>query len=192
MKFKDLIDKYIWNDAQAVLLRFYPDEEKSIEEYQQVYEMLRSLQPAETKLRICIETVTDSLDGATWEDVSGKDGTTRRETAPEMEWDVERGNEEASFGIEFTDWAEWLGMEIDSQTAVRYPELAIIAHCLWEMTFVGYSREVVREKREELRTMAERVKEGKDGVKSYSAEDIEKLLEEVDEDAASQDAEGDL
>jgi len=68
---------------------------------------------------------------------SFQDGTTRRETAPEAEWDDERGNEEASFGIEFTDWAEWLGMEIDPQTADRYPELAIIGHCLWEMTFVG-------------------------------------------------------
>jgi len=33
--------------------------------------------------------------------------------------------------------------------------------------------------------MAERVKEGKDDVRLYSAEDIEKLLEGIDEDAAS-------
>ena len=177
MKFKDLVDKYAWDDAQAVLLQLYPDEEKSLAGYRQVYETLRSLQPAETKLRICIETVTDDLDGTTYEDVSGKDGTTWRETAPEADWNDERGNEEASFGIEFTDWAEWLGMEIDLQTADRYPELAIIGHCLWEMTFVGYSREAVREKSEELRATAGRVKEGKDGVKFYSAEDYEKLSE---------------
>jgi hypothetical protein len=192
MKFKDLVDKYAWDDAQVVLLQLYPDEEKSLAGYRQVYETLRSLQPAETKLRICIESVTSDLDGETYEDVSGKDGRTRREASPEVDWDGESGNKEESFGIEFTDWAEWLGMEIDPQTADRYPELAIIGHCLWEMTFVGYTREAVREKSEELRATAERVKEGKDGVKCYSAEDIERLLEEVDEDATSQDAERDL
>jgi hypothetical protein len=145
MKFKDLIDKYAWDDAQAALLRLYPDEEKSIEGYQQVYEALRSLSPAETKMRICIESVTSDLDGETYEDVSGKDGRTRREASPEVDWNDEQGNKEESFGIEFTDWAEWLGMEIDAETAARYSELEIIGHCLWEMTFFGYTQEKIRQ-----------------------------------------------
>jgi hypothetical protein len=169
MKFKDLVDKYAWDDVQAVLLHLYPDEERSIEDYWQVYEALRSLQPAETKLRICIETATDSLDGATYEDVSGKDGTTRRETAPEAEWDTERGDEEASFGIECADWAEWLGMEIDPATLARYQEQEIIGHCLWEMTFFGYTQEKIKEFMDDL-------KDRRQNGERYTVEDIEKLF----------------
>ncbi len=184
MKFKELVDRHAWNDVQSILLLLYPDEEKSIEGYRQVYETLRSLQPAETKLRICIKTVTDDFDGATYEHVSGKDGTTNRETAPEADWDDERGNQEASFGIEFTDWAEWLGMEIDSETAARYSEPEIIGHCLWEMTFFGFSEDKIRKFMDDVE---ESVRSGE----WHTLEDVEKLfdnLDEIDEDPAPQKA----
>jgi len=188
MKFRELVDKYVWDDVWPVLLQLYPNEEKSLDGYRQVYETLRALSPADTKLRICIETVTDDFDGETYEDVSGKDGTTRRETAPETEWDGEQGNGEASFGIEFTDWAEWLGMEIDPETVARYSELEIIGHCLWEMTFFGFSEEKIRKFMDD---MEEGVRNGE----RHTFDDIEDLFDEldkIDEDPTPQDSAGDL
>jgi hypothetical protein len=178
MKFKDLIDKYAWDDAQAALLRLYPDEEKSIEGYQQVYEALRSLSPAETKMRICIESVTSDLDGETYVDVSGKDGRTRREASPEVDWDDEQGNKEESFGIEFSDWAEWLGMEIDAETAPRYSELEIIGHCLWEMTFFGYTQEKIKGVMDDIQEHARNV----EGRSFKSVEELFAELDRIDED----------
>ena len=184
MKFRELVDKYVWDDVCPVLLRLYPDEEQIGESYEQVYETLRSLQPASTKLRICIETVADGLDGTTYEGVSGKDGTTNRETAPEADWDDERGNQEATFGIEFTDWAKWLGMEIDPETVARYSEPEIIGHCLWEMTFYGFSQEKIQKF---IDDMEESIRSGE----RHTVEDIEKLfddLDEIDEDMTPQKA----
>ena len=52
MKFKDLIDKYAWDDVRPVLFRLYPDEDERLDSYRQVYESLQALQPLESKLRI--------------------------------------------------------------------------------------------------------------------------------------------
>ncbi len=59
-------------------------------------------------------------------------------------------NEPVSYAIEFTDWAEWLGMEVDPTTLASYEELEILSHCLWEMTFMGYTPEAIQQAREQL------------------------------------------
>jgi hypothetical protein len=41
-------------------------------------------------------------------------------------------------------------MEIDEQTQEKYSEGAIVSHCLFEMTFYGYSHEEVQNVRAEL------------------------------------------
>ena len=184
MKFRELVDKYVWDDVCPVLLRLYPDEEQIGESYEQVYETLRSLQPASTKLRICIETVTDGLDGTTYESVSGKDGTTDRETALKrigMTSEVIRRPPSASRP---TDWTKWLGMEIDPETVARYSEPEIIGHCLWEMTFYGFSREKIQKF---IDDMEESIRSGE----RHTLEDLEKLfddLDEIDEDVTPQKA----
>lgn len=125
-------------------------------------------------LRICIETVTSDLDGTTYEDVSGKDGTTRRETSPQVEWNDEQGNEETAFAIELTDWAEWLGMAIDPDTVARLPELEIIGHCLWEMTFYGFTQERIREFADDLKARAQTAER-------LTFNHFQHLLDELDE-----------
>lgn len=174
MKFKDLVDKYTWDDVRPDLLRLYPDEEKTLDSYRRVYASLQALQPVESRLRICIETATNDLDGTTYEDVAGKDGTTRRATAPEAKWDDEQGNEETAFAIELTDWAEWLGMAIDPDTTARYSETDIIGHCLWEMTFFGYTQEKIRE-------FADDLKERAQTAERHTYEDVQQWLDELDE-----------
>ncbi|MCL0060381.1 hypothetical protein M1N88_00625 [Dehalococcoidia bacterium] len=76
--------------------------------------------------------------------VSGKDGILNKESDPEHFKDDEIGNQEVSYGIDFTDWAEWLGMEIDQESFSKYSELDIIGHCLWEVTFYGFIQDDIR------------------------------------------------
>lgn len=46
-----------------------------------------------------------------------------------------------NYAIEFQPWREWLGMEIFPSTLNNYSEIDIICHCLWEMTFCGFSQD---------------------------------------------------
>ena len=150
MKFKELLSKYRWDDIQTALVRLYPDQAESLEGCKQVFETLQTTRPVETKMRISIENVLDEYTGEYYAVVSGKDGTLKKDSNPEIFKDDEVGNQEVTYGIEFTDWAEWLGMEIDPETLSSYSEVDIIGHCLWEMTFFGYSQQAIKAKIDEM------------------------------------------
>ncbi|MBC8248049.1 MAG: hypothetical protein H8E90_00090 [Anaerolineales bacterium] len=169
MKFKELLSKYEWDDIGPVLVRLYQDQEKNLAGYRQVFETLRTIQPVETKMRLAIEDVLDEFAGEYYASVSGKDGTLMKDLIPPVPVDEEAGNREVSYGLELTDWAEWLDMEIEPETLSRYTEVDIIGHCLWEMTFFGYSEEDIKKTVEEL----ERARESDEGL---TLEDFEEEL----------------
>lgn len=50
------------------------------------------------------------------------------------------------FGLGMTPWNEWLGMEIDLPVLDGMPRAEIIAHCLIEMTHLGFEDRVVSKK----------------------------------------------
>jgi len=120
-------------------------QKKNIEGFRQVFEQLQTIKPVETTTRIFIEDVFDEYENEYYTSVSGKDGTLNKESNPEIFKDDEIGNQEVSYGIEFIDWAEWLDMDIDPESLSKYSELDIIVHCLWEMTFYGYTQEDIKE-----------------------------------------------
>lgn len=150
MKFKESLSKYEWDDIEPILVKLYPDQEKNLAGYRRVFETLRTIQPVETEMRLVLENVWDEFTGEHYASVSGKDGTLMKDLVPPVPVDEEAGNREVSYGIEFTDWAEWLDMEIEPETLSRYAEVDIIVHCLWEMTFFGYSQQDIKKTAEEL------------------------------------------
>ncbi len=150
MKLEELVDKHTWDDVWAALIRLYPDQDKSLEGYRYVFATLRTLQPAESKMRICLADVPEGDGGESYTDVSGRNGSLRKDNNPDFFQDDETGNQEEAWGLDFVDWAEWLSMTIDPDTLARYPQADILAHCLWEMTFYGYTPEDIKKKIEEL------------------------------------------
>lgn len=158
MKFKELIDKYNWDDVCSTLRQLYPDQGKNIEGYKQVFSELQAIKPVETEMRIVLEDVFDECDKEYYTHVSGKDGTLNKESDPQHFKDDELGNQEVSYGIELTDWDKWLAMEIDHESLVRYSELDIIGHCLWEMTFYGFTQEKIKKQLAQLEKEAEEAK----------------------------------
>ncbi|MGC1632514.1 MAG: DUF6557 family protein [Gelidibacter sp.] len=48
-------------------------------------------------------------------------------------------------GVEFTSWCEWISMDIRKESLNDFSEFEIIVHRLHEMTFVGFSEEVIQE-----------------------------------------------
>lgn len=164
MKFKELICKHNWNQVHSTLMQLYPDQEKNIEEYRQVFKELDNIKPVETKMRIVIEDVYDEYDKNYYTHVSGKDGSLNKESDPEHFKDDEIGNQEVSYAIEFTDWAEWLSMDIDHESLSKYSELEIIGHCLWEMTFYGFTQEDIKKA---IDTIDKRAQEAKNNSSSW-------------------------
>ena len=157
MTLRDLIQTHTWLEAEPVLLRLYPDQASSIEAYEQVFNDLKAIAPVASDMRIVLSE-RQELDGQPYTEISGMNGTLKRDAAPEYFGDVPGGDEEESFALEFTDWSPWLSMQIDIATLNAYAAEAILAHCLWEMTFLGYSREEIAEARERLKAQVEEVR----------------------------------
>jgi len=144
MKFVELVYKYKWDEICSVLISLYPNDQKNISGFKMVFEQLQTLMPAETNMRIILKEVFDEFENERYTCVSGVDGTLKKEENPEIFKDDKIGNQEVTYGIEFTDWEEWLGMDIDPESTSKYHETDIIAHCLWEMSFYGYTQEAIK------------------------------------------------
>lgn len=140
MTLSDLIRVSSWQDVSAILVASYPDTvPANLLGYQKVFDHLRQLSPTQSTTRIVIRwfdpdpKFNDPDDVGYWE-VSGHD----EEYAKKEGWD-----ESQSMALEFTAWAEWLGMEIGFDTLATLSTSEIVAHCLWEMTFCGFTEQEI-------------------------------------------------
>ena len=58
--------------------------------------------------------------------------------------------EDMLYAIEFNKWQEWLAMKITDITLAVYNTDEIVAHCLYEMTAVGFDEDEIRKERDLL------------------------------------------
>ena len=142
MKFYDLINSNNWLSIELTLLQLYSDQYKIIDEYRNVFEKLKNLEPEDCQMKIVVTEhdcdPDDESEIKTYVDVSGEDDT------------KDENGRTISYAIEFTDWKKWLGMDIATETLKSFSELEIIAHCLYEMTFIGYDETEIQEERKSL------------------------------------------
>ena len=61
-------------------------------------------------------------------------------------------NDDTTWAIEFEDWKDWLGWEVKNPE--KLPDHELLGHILWEMTFVGFSRNAVNKRSFNLRRKA--------------------------------------
>ena len=137
MKFHNLIHKHPWKDVRTAIVRLYPDHESELEGYHQVFEKLKAIKPIASKYYLHIELVYSEHAGEFHVEVN--------RTAPSDD-----GDSKSPFAIEFTPWAEWLGMELDAFTLKEFSEFDIVAHCLYEMTFLGFTQEDIQTTEDEI------------------------------------------
>lgn len=124
MIFKQPIEMHSWEEIKVSLESLYPHGHADISAYEKVFAILPQLEVEVSDLRLTIEEIDDPCTSSSMVSVVGE-------------------NDEHSYAIEFTKWEQWLGMEVNQSTLREYSELEIIAHSLWEMTFVGYSQEAI-------------------------------------------------
>ena len=140
MILKNVIDKSNFDDVYKFLIK-YDEKVKSVDldRIRKGYEDIKYLSCEENKdgFTIVIRLVED--DGEKYYDVSGF-----------------KKDEDVLYSLVFTEWEEWLGFEVDEQLIKTMDFSEITAHCFWEMTWHGWTKEereynlAIREKEEKI------------------------------------------
>ncbi len=159
MKFKGLLDLYQDKDIIDRLLDLYPNQVKNKDGYIKALLELRKTKPTRTNLKLQIKHIVDNLDKKNIEEYERVDGVSEKTD--------KYGNNQVA--IEYTFWGQWLSMPITKPTLENYFEIDILAYCLWEMTWGGYSNKEVQKQWEEI---AGRVKKAKKQIKKELKEKI--------------------
>lgn len=180
MKFAELIKNNSWLSIEYIMLALYPDEKKNMSGYKEVFDKLKVLQPKETDILILVSWEKDDFDQSDYVNVSGYNNTPN-ENSEELT---------NSLALEFTPWNEWLGMDIDQGTINAFNELEIVAHCLYEMTFISFEEEEIKAELDKIKNTAEEIKnmtedEKREKLKSW--EDIKKEWDD-EEDESNEEA----
>ncbi len=173
MKFTDLIKTNSWLSIEMVLLQCYPNEKKNISAYEQIFNDLKLMEAVASDISIVVSNEQDAFDESAYVNVSG------RENNPK-----ENPNELTNLlAIEFTPWNEWLGMDIDKNTLQDFTELEIIAHCLYEMTFMGFEEEEIQSEMDKLKGIADEYKNMSEEEKKENTISLDDLFDEdIDEE----------
>lgn len=121
-------------DKESVLgelANLHKDEGEDAEGYDKMWDELLTLQPKLTKTSVLLSLAL-SLDeeSETWIDISG----------------IKEGDN-SKYAIEFTDWREWLSMPIKvGDDLLPMSEDHQLAHCLYEMSWAGYTQPEIQER----------------------------------------------
>lgn len=178
MKLNDLIKSNSWLSVEMTLLRLYPDQLNMIDEYRNVYEKLKFMQPEESDMNIVLteydSDVKDESEIKTYVDVSGRKN------------EKEINSITDSYALEFVEWNKWLGMELATETIRNFNELEIISHCLYEMTFIDYEEKEIKEQLDMINKRVEEYKELTEEEKKIKTISLEELKKRLDKKGSSQ------
>jgi hypothetical protein len=156
MTFAELIAETSWAEVKATLLWLYPDQGPCVMDYRNVFRELRRISPEPDSMRIAIECRTiPGFEEEPAPELIGRNGTLNRELNDfkflGTDASPEYGAEEAVWSLALRPRGCWLGMTIEPATLAEYSPAQVVAYCLKEMTFHGFSEAENREVREELR-----------------------------------------
>jgi hypothetical protein len=135
MNLKELLNLFTDKEILVKLFKLYPDQRKSKAGYLDALAELRAMRPTKDSIQILVHTVkADKFNDEDYVSISG----------------VDPKEPDTNYAIEFDPWHKWLGRSLHSDTAINFPPLDALCHCLWEMTWSGYSNKEVKAKAKEL------------------------------------------
>lgn len=78
-------------------------------------------------------------------------------------WDVwcSKQADPERYGLDLSRWEEWLALRVPESLIDTMTATEIVAHCIWDMTFYGFTRERIAETRAELDRRMKEIDEGK-------------------------------
>jgi hypothetical protein len=157
--FRDLLQACSFGNVKKSLLTLYPDQKKDITGYQYVFETLRRMRHRKNKEGMAIRIEKVGRGKNRYFGVSG----------------ICSEGVHQSYALEFASWAQWLGYEVEQATLKKMPKEEIVAHCLWEMTFIGFTQNKIRRRLAAMKKQVKDVEEGR--VKTIPHEEVMALLE---------------
>lgn len=171
MYFNDLIHQTEWLSVEFMLLELYPDIKEDIEAHKSAYEKIKQLKPNVMDMEIVLVEYQDDVEDElhTYVDVSGK----KRDKK-----DLQ------SYALEFVTWKDWLGMQISNDSLRNFNELEIVAHCLYEMTFIDFDEEAIVNQKDKLNNIVSDFKnlsEKEKLEKTFSIEEVLKRFKDNNE-----------
>jgi len=169
MIFKQLIHEVPYYQVEERMVELYPNEEKSLDGYAEVYEILRMTAEEEIEKPMTLhvnyfreewisekgyhEFIIGDTD-LSWTneedeihvdegyDVNGTDGTRYGDEGQDPDHYPEscEGNL-ISYALEFRPWAEWLGYTVCENSLDEIGAVDYVTHCMFELTFNGFCQE---------------------------------------------------
>ncbi len=147
MQLHALLAQTGWPEVRASLLRAYPACAPMIDALADAFAELGTLTPVPGTMRIVLEPSRLPDEAGTMACVVfGRDGSffPGQDDVPATERVLARHD------LSFTGWQEWLGMTVDADGLQAHGAAAVLAHCLREMTFNGFSAQRVETRRQEI------------------------------------------
>lgn len=139
MKLKDIIKTSNWEEVRKVFLRNYPNQKKSIIGYEIVYKKLRTKSATIFPMELFFDKAEAVLKkDDQFYDIYGVDGTKRKD------------GELEKFSLSLTPWSQWFGSSLSESILSNYTKEEIISHCLFDMTFHGFSEAEIKKVNKEL------------------------------------------
>ena len=130
----DLIRMVNFEDVFARIIHYFHDQEKSKDGYQSAFGEL--LTKKQDKHRLNDLFISVELENEEGHDYLYMHGINK--------------NTNITYGIEFCPWSEWVTMFIDQKTLDTLSKEDIVAGCLYEMTYFGFSEKKVRQTRNDM------------------------------------------
>jgi hypothetical protein len=157
--FAELITSTSWAEVKAALSWLFPGERGNLAVYRKIFHELQRIKSEASEMRIAIECRPVAGDEPRPE-VVGRNGMLNRDLDDfkhlGKQATAEYGAEEVVWSLSLRPWRSWLGMTVEPGTLATHSAAHVIAHCLDDMTFYGFSEADVREFRDELdKRMAE-------------------------------------
>ena len=179
MRLDRILELAPWEETEACFRRDYcgargmegQDDDEFVQLHKGVYQQLCIMKAEPDEFVINIDTV----------DADGEPVDT---TAKDREhffsvFGRKPGDDKGKWSLEVTPWERWLGMAVAATVLRRFSAPEIIAHCLWEMSFDGYTQDAIQGKADALHRRMRQIDEEIDeaiGASSWSTATVATTL----------------
>lgn len=177
MIFKDLFNDVNKSEVLKSMLEIYPNQENNLVAYDKMLDKLIVMEADKNPdMVLVVLPEEDYFCGEMVDDVVG--------------FSIKN---QQTYAIEFTPWKEWLGMTVCEKSLEYYGDIPFIVHCLYEMSFVSFEEDDIKN---EIDILKEREEEIENGTATFISMDeicerfgINPLPEKTEEEIAARQAE---
>lgn len=140
-RFYDLLFNVSFDVVFKLICTWVPDQVKNRAGYYDVFHTLKQLKPKKHNLGdLFIQLTGEKNRGIELPDVNGADINS---------------NSKIKYGLEFTSWQNWISMFITKETLENFSGEEIVAACLYELTFFGFTEETIKKHADKIFNSAE-------------------------------------